>query len=527
MMKEMVSFLKNGDLDDDGVMSFIEFKSIISKLQREVTTSSSAAGLTGPDLDVLYAMLDPMQCGYVLFEDFFRAVLGPMNIDRMKLVQCAYEKLDADNDGCIDATELIAFYKKHGGPKSSGAKFDEQKMYEIINSFGIASTGKLTKEEFFNYYRNMSFFTDSDIIFENEICATWCITFSELVSAVKKTKKSASTLRKSKEMEPGFYQHADDAAVKKLYDLFFRGGVNEGLKELLTLVTKSQTVDGIISQTEFKTLLKKKGRLDKVADDDKLTGPEMDKLYFMLDPSKSGNVHFQEFYEAMRVLSDPSLAQNSRTNSTRGVSVADVASPTKLIAKTDSHSSTPLKPISESPSARGSSVFKDPSRGGKVKKALLARLKAEGAEDAEGTATDSQSAATPPTPASSTASGAKASDTHPAAPEKKTTESKVKLFADPTRGKQIRQALLNQLKKGGSESVMITTDAPPPTQSQPASKSSATSASTLVVEGDGAATSSERELIAALKKTIESQERTIASQLQTITLLQKLVEKNG
>jgi len=311
MMREMTAYLRANDLDDDGVMSFPEFKLMIRKLQREVTLPDP---LTAREVEELYEMVDPMKCGYVLFDDFFRAVLGNMTSEREKLVEIAYNKLDVDRDGSIDADELISFYKKNSGTKSTGVSLNERKMYEIINNFGIANSGKLTKEEFFNYYRNMSFFTDSDHIFENELCDTWCITFSELVASTRKEpkKKSAKGFKELKEKIGGFVHNVETKAVKKLIGVMFPSAelFTPALQEAMTWAGDLE--DGNMSLAVFKGLLKKKQKKD-TPEEQWLTGGDMEKLFNMIEPSKEGHVHFASFYDALKVwplraVPDPSFS---------------------------------------------------------------------------------------------------------------------------------------------------------------------------------------------------------------------------
>jgi EF hand len=59
--------------------------------------------------------------------------------------------------------------------------------------------------------------------------------------------------------------------------------------------------DGFISPLEFKAMIRKKQRAEKVPEQDKLHGNELDYLYNMIDNSLAGTLKSDYLIEALKV----------------------------------------------------------------------------------------------------------------------------------------------------------------------------------------------------------------------------------
>jgi len=93
---------------------------------------------------------------------------------RKKIVMQAFNKLDKDGNGWIDITDVRGVYdaKKHPDVLS-GKKTEDQILQEFLETFETAHSMRnndtpnyvVTKEEFVEYYNNISASIDDDQYF--------------------------------------------------------------------------------------------------------------------------------------------------------------------------------------------------------------------------------------------------------------------------------------------------------------------------------------------------------------------------
>jgi Ca2+-binding EF-hand superfamily protein len=67
-------------------------------------------GFTEGEIQKLFAYFDFDRSGLVEFDEFIRAIRGPMNPSRKKIVIQAFKKLDKDGSGWIDITDIRGVY---------------------------------------------------------------------------------------------------------------------------------------------------------------------------------------------------------------------------------------------------------------------------------------------------------------------------------------------------------------------------------------------------------------------------------
>lgn len=105
-----------------------------------------------------------------------------MNPTREKLVMQAFDKLDRDGSGIIDINDLIGLYNGKFHPDvKAGKKTEEQVLNEWLNTFQthhntanhVAADNMVTKEEFIEYYNNISASIDRDDYFSAMIKSAW------------------------------------------------------------------------------------------------------------------------------------------------------------------------------------------------------------------------------------------------------------------------------------------------------------------------------------------------------------------
>jgi len=104
---------------------------------------------------------------------------------RKKIVAQAFKKLDKDGNGWIDINDVRGVYKadKHPDVKS-GKKTEDQILQEFLETFETAHAMRnndapnyvVTKEEFEEYYNNISCSIDDDMYFMTMMNNAWKLT---------------------------------------------------------------------------------------------------------------------------------------------------------------------------------------------------------------------------------------------------------------------------------------------------------------------------------------------------------------
>lgn len=120
--------------------------------------------------------------GGIRYEEFLRVVRGNLSPAREKLIMQAFGKMDKDNSGVIDYKDLLGVYNAKQHPKVvAGEKTEEQALNSWLQNFEIHHTNytggqcdsQITKEEWLEYYKNVSMFIDDDAYFEVMMNNAW------------------------------------------------------------------------------------------------------------------------------------------------------------------------------------------------------------------------------------------------------------------------------------------------------------------------------------------------------------------
>jgi Ca2+-binding EF-hand superfamily protein len=141
-------------------------------------------GFSDAEIKILFGYFDVDRSGTVDYDEFIRTLRGPMNPGRRKLVAQAYAKLDKDHNGYIDINDIKGVYSAKTHPDvTSGKKTEEQILMEFLETFetqhNLRNNGApdhiVTKEEFEEYYNNISASIDNDQYFELMMNNAWKI----------------------------------------------------------------------------------------------------------------------------------------------------------------------------------------------------------------------------------------------------------------------------------------------------------------------------------------------------------------
>ena len=137
------------------------------------------------EISMLFDYFDVDSNGQISYDEFLRAIRGGMNPSRKRVVGQAFKKLDKDGNGWIDINDIRGVYNATKHPDVlAGKKTEEQILQEFLETFEThhamrnndAPNYVVTKEEFEEYYNNISVSIDDDMYFTLMINNAWRLT---------------------------------------------------------------------------------------------------------------------------------------------------------------------------------------------------------------------------------------------------------------------------------------------------------------------------------------------------------------
>lgn len=162
-------------MDDDNSKSLDrnEFRKAIKDFKIEI-----------PDdyIDTIFGAFDLNRDGTIDYDEFLRIIRGDLTPPRLALVKKAYQKLDKDGSGVVDIDDIRDVYNASRHPDViSGRKTSDQVLLEFLETFemhhsiqqGGRPDGRITLDEFIEYYTNVSASLDNDEYFALMMNNSW------------------------------------------------------------------------------------------------------------------------------------------------------------------------------------------------------------------------------------------------------------------------------------------------------------------------------------------------------------------
>jgi Ca2+-binding EF-hand superfamily protein len=133
------------------------------------------------EVKVLFGAFDRDGTGSIDYDEFLRTVRGEMNDRRKKVVLQAFDKLDTDKSGIVEVNELKYLFNAKSHPDVKSGKRTEEDVYgEFLETFEIhhninrgSRDRRVTREEFLEYYNNVSMSIENDDYFDLMIRNAW------------------------------------------------------------------------------------------------------------------------------------------------------------------------------------------------------------------------------------------------------------------------------------------------------------------------------------------------------------------
>ena len=236
-----------------------------------------------------------------------------MNMTRKKVVAQAFKKLDKDGNGWIDINDVRGVYNAKKHPDViAGKKSEDDILKEFLQTFEMAHSMRnndapnyvVTKEEFEEYYNNVSCSIDDDMYFMQMMNSAWKMDEKEKAQfeATKKRAAMDNDIFGTSERRVAYSQKEKEAEL----------GANANEKALVEHIRKRIAARGARGIMGI-------GKKFKIADDDRsgqldkeefkkamhdfrigLNQKQVAQAFDIFDRDGSGGISYDEFLRSIR-----------------------------------------------------------------------------------------------------------------------------------------------------------------------------------------------------------------------------------
>lgn len=156
-------------LDDDGSHA-------LSKSELTDVLHQFGLAVSDDDVSEIFSGFDEDESGSINYNEFLDKLRPEMTEDRVAVVEEAFAKLDQSGDGVVTLDDVKDTYDASHHPRVlSGESTEEEILLKFIGRFegNTKEDGKLTKEEFLEYYSGLSKSIDEDEYFVEMMKMCW------------------------------------------------------------------------------------------------------------------------------------------------------------------------------------------------------------------------------------------------------------------------------------------------------------------------------------------------------------------
>ncbi|XP_074994162.1 calcyphosin-like protein isoform X1 [Calonectris borealis] len=156
-------------MDDDNSRT-LDFKEFVKGL------NDYAMMIDKEEAQEIFRIFDKDGSGTIDFDEFLVTLRPPMSNARKEIIMQAFRKLDKTGDGVITIEDLRGVYNAKHHPKYQNGDWTEDEVFRaFLDNFDSPydKDGKVTKDEFLNYYSGVSASVDSDAYFILMMKKSW------------------------------------------------------------------------------------------------------------------------------------------------------------------------------------------------------------------------------------------------------------------------------------------------------------------------------------------------------------------
>lgn len=136
--------------------------------------------LTDEEFDMVLDAFDRNDDGKIDFTEFLVTLRGELNARRLTFIHEAFRRLDKDGSGIVTLSDLVTVYDTSFHPEvQAGRATHEEVVAEFMSQWEKDDDGEVTKEDFEEYYKDVSASIDSDDYFELMMRNAWHISGGE------------------------------------------------------------------------------------------------------------------------------------------------------------------------------------------------------------------------------------------------------------------------------------------------------------------------------------------------------------
>ena len=335
VVMNFVNQLRQYDRRGNKELAYEDFKEIIN---------NSKVIMSDDEITDLFNDFSDKNTSLINYDNFLKHLLGNLNPRRQNIVNEAFKKLDTENCGVVDLSDIKSNFNSKNSPLVRAAMMSEEAFFNGFmesfqthhNIFRSAKIKKVNFPEFEEYYKYVSITIDDDYLFEETVISSWKLSKSGIAHAGPKDNikeiiaNPELEIPNNEEVRKANYRTSkkcfpqknkivpygvDDKATDYSNDLHPKGELN-GVKlnkndDCLSYFKKKVVARGLrgimsLRRTfmlfdENKSNKLKRKEFHKFLDDYRFNiPPEIEKkLFDTFDRNKSGNIDYDEFIHTL------------------------------------------------------------------------------------------------------------------------------------------------------------------------------------------------------------------------------------